>query len=78
MAEEEEMSRATPPLMDLRLRDRQLSRGWAERILSPYLCVRVDSDEAILQGGVTTLNECGVLPSFFLLLLLFFSLLRHS
>lgn len=60
------MSRVTPPLMDLRVRDRQLSKGWAERILSPYLCVRVDSDEAILQGGVTTLNACGVLQSFFL------------
>lgn len=38
-AEEEEMSRATPPFKALRQRDRQLSRGLGECILSSSLCL---------------------------------------
>lgn len=41
---------ATPPRVAFRLKDRQLSRGWGEWILSSNLCLH--DDEAILWGGV--------------------------
>ena len=55
--------------MAFRLGDRQLSRGWSEWILSSSLCLREDSDEAILRERavieVITFNEYGVLLSVF-------------